>query len=180
MPFLEILTRTYKRPMMLAANQASLAAQTSGDWVQTLLVDEVGRGCGWANVRLGQQAPQLVGEYVWVLDDDDVCVDDSLVEQLALIAQVAAPDVIVMRMDHGALGVLPDGAHWRKRPVRGRIGVSACVIRRALFQQCAGAWKEVYDGDFDFIAAVFDAKPIVFWYDCIASRVQRVSRGAPE
>lgn len=180
MPFLEILTRTYKRPTMLAANQASLAAQTSGDWQQTLLVDEVGRGCAWANAQLGQYAPQLVGDFIWILDDDDVCIDESLVEQLSLIVQVAAPDLIMMRMDHGPLGVLPDGAHWRKRPVRGRIGVSACVIRRELFQRCAWAWGDAYDGDFDFIDAVWDAKPIVFWYDCIASKVQRISRGAPE
>jgi glycosyltransferase involved in cell wall biosynthesis len=180
MPFLEIVTRTYKRPQMLAANQASLAAQTCGDWVQTLLVDEVGRGCGWANAQLGQYAAHLVGEYVWVLDDDDVCAEPSLVEELAAIVQLAAPDVIVMKMDHGPLGVLPDGKHWRKRPVRGRIGVSACVIRRELFQLYAWAWKEAYDGDFDFINAVFDAKPVVFWLDLIASRVQRISRGAPE
>jgi hypothetical protein len=72
--FLEVLTRCYRRPGLLAANQASLRAQTCADWTQTLLVDEEGRGIAWSYVNMAGYAPHLVGEYVWILDDDDLCV----------------------------------------------------------------------------------------------------------
>lgn len=51
MSFLTVITRTYKRPGLLARNQASLAAQTDPDFEQILLVDDAGRGVAWANAQ---------------------------------------------------------------------------------------------------------------------------------
>jgi hypothetical protein len=56
--------------------------------------------------------------------------------------------------------------------------VSAYVVRRALWQRCAGAWQPQYDSDFDFIAAVLRETAHVIWHDVVASRVQRISKGA--
>ena len=70
---------------MLAANQESLRRQTSEAWIQTVLVDDLGRGVEWANQRLGAYAPMLAGDYVWVLDDDDLCTRPTLVEEIAEI-----------------------------------------------------------------------------------------------
>jgi hypothetical protein len=180
MPLLEIITRTYKRPTLLAANEASLRAFTSRDWMQTKLIDETGRGVAWANVRLSAYVPE--GRYVWVLDDDDICIRPTLVDELEEIATLNAPDVILMRMDHGPLGVLPDAGQWGHRKVeRGRIGVSSFIVARGVWQAFAGCWREQYDGDFDFIAAVLADKSVrIYWHDVVASRVQRISRGLPE
>jgi hypothetical protein len=180
-PFLEVLTRCYKRPVMLAANQAGLQAQSSADWQQTLLVDDVGRGVAWANGRLAEYAPDLVGDYIWVLDDDDECIVPTLVNDLYVTATLYAPDVIMLRMDHKERGVLPDSKHWGKPPVRAHIGASAFVISRYIWMTHARAWASgTYDADFEFINAVWQSKPRVYWHDVVASRVQRISRGAPE
>lgn len=181
MPFLEILTRCCRRPAMLAANQASLATLTSPDWTQSLLVDDVGRGIGWASQNMGAYAPHLVGDYIWILDDDDLCTCNTLVVELKAITRLYRPEVIMLRMDHGEMGVLPDITTWRLRPQLGHIGVSAYVVKRSTWQAHAGAWASArYESDFDFIDSIWRSNPVVYWHACIASRVQRISRGMPE
>jgi hypothetical protein len=84
-------------------------------------------------------------------------------------------------MDHGKMGVKPDNGYWGKPPEGGHIGVSAYVTRRDVWQQHAGAFLSAhYASDFDFISAVFASRPAVYWHDVVASRVQRISHGAPE
>ena len=180
-PFIEVLTRCYKRPMLLANNITSLKAQIGGDWIQTLLVDDEGRGIGWASENMGRYAGKLAGQYIWVLDDDDVCTRPTLFNELQAIANRHDPDVIMMRMDHGPRGVLPDAAHWERPPAHGYVGVSAFVVRRSVWQAQAWAWSPgVYHSDFNFIKAVFESDPRVFWYDVVASRVQQIGLGYPE
>ncbi len=180
-PFLEIITRTCHRPRLLARNQASLATQSDPDFLQALIIDDVGRGVNWANANLAEQAGKLWGEYIWILDDDDLCTRQSLVRELKAISRQHQPDVIMMRMDHGERGILPDDSVWGKPPQHGRIGVSAYVVRREIWQQHASAWRSgVYHSDFDFIAAIFAAKPSVYWHNVIASQVQQIGRGQSE
>jgi len=182
MAFLEVLTRCYKRPKMLALNQASLSALTSGDWTQTLLHDEIGRGVGWSYHNLARYAPHLRGEYIWILDDDDLCTHLRLIEDLKSISQQNAPQVIFVRMDHGApIGRLPDDAHWGQRPAWQHIGVSAFIVRRRVWQQHASIMLAGhYGSDFDFISAIWAARPRVYWHDVVAAQVQRISEGQPE
>lgn len=181
MPLLEVLTRCYKRPQMLLANQASLDALTGDDWEQTLLTDDVGRGVGWSYEQLAAYAPHLTGEYVWLLDDDDECIYPALVEGLRAIVEAHDPDVVVVRMDHGERGVLPPAKHWGKRPYQGAIGCSAYIVRRAVWQRHAHTLTPGhYASDYEFIRAVWDAGVSVYWWEIVASRVQRISYGRPE
>ncbi|MBP8291221.1 MAG: hypothetical protein KAX65_00520, partial [Caldilineaceae bacterium] len=138
-PLIEVLTRTNRRPTLLALNRASLAEQTSGDWVQTLLQDGESRGIGWSYANMAAYAPKLVGRYIWILDDDDVCVHPTLFAEVADLVAEHDPDVIMVQMDHGgALGVLPDKS-WRRPPMLGNIGVSAYIVRREIWQAHAHA-----------------------------------------
>jgi hypothetical protein len=192
-PFLEVLTRCYKRPAMLAANQASLREQTDGDWVQTLLVDDVGRGIGWSSENMGAHAPFLVGEYIWILDDDDLCICPTLVADLKSIVAEHNPDVVMVKMDHGK-AVLPGPSMWGCDPEYGQIGVSAYIVRRSLWQRHAGAFSPGwYGSDYSFINSIFGngnnpiqgwavwmPKARIYWHDCIASRVQVQSFGKAE
>lgn len=179
--FLEVLTRCYRRPGLLAVNQAGLAAQTSDDWAQTLLIDDVGRGIGWSTENMAAYAPQLVGDYVWILDDDDVCIRDTFVAELAGVVHAHHPDLIFVRMDHGPRGVLPDDAHWGREPARAVIGVSAFVVARSLWQSCAWALcPGYYESDYEFAAVLFRHATRVYWHDVIASRVQQIGLGRPE
>ncbi len=181
MPFLEILTRTFNaRPRLFAAHCASLAAQTDQDFVHTLLVDDAGRGIAWATENMAAYAPRLVGDYVFVLDDDDVLTLPTFVAGLKQIAILNAPDVIMVRMDHGAGRILPS-ARWGKSPRVGEIGCSAFVVRRDVWQAHAHAWLPgEYISDFKFISAVWQSRPVVYWWDVVASRVQVQSMGKPE
>lgn len=182
MAFLEVVTRTYRRPEGLARNQASLAEQTDADWVQTLLVDEIGIGVEAANARLADVEP--VGEYVWVLDDDDYCVRDDLVQRLKSIVGHfrQAPDALVVRMDHGSLGVLPNlDRWWGMVPPEGGIGCSALIVRAEVWRQYREWWRTGrYASDYDYIAAVLRNVEHVVWLDLIASAISRRSIGRPE
>lgn len=44
MPFLEIITRTCKRPELLARNQASIRQQTDGDYLHTIFAPGLANG----------------------------------------------------------------------------------------------------------------------------------------
>lgn len=184
MAFLEVLTRCYRRPTWLAENQASLRRQSDPDYVQTLLVDEQGIGVAKANARLADVAPTLTGSYVWVLDDDDLCIRDDLVERIKRVVEACrtAPAAIVVRMDHGELGILPDvDRWWGQVPPEGAIGASALVVRRDVFVAYADWWRtQRYASDYDFMAAVLRGEEHVIWLDVVASRVQRRSIGRPE
>jgi hypothetical protein len=179
MPFLEILTRTYKRPTMLAANMESLRKQTYRDYTQTLLNDDVGRGIGWSYTNLAAYAPLLVGDYIWILDDDDKVVSPTFIADLKEIIEAHNPDVIMVKMDHGPRGILPSVC-WQRRPEIGGIGCSAFVIKRAIWQKHAQHFGANYAGDFDFINSIFARDYDIYWFDCVASAVQKISYGAAE
>ena len=180
-PFLEILTRTFNaRPRMFAAHRASLAAQTDQDFVHTPLVVEAGRGIGYATEQMARYAPNLVGDYIFVLDDDDLLTLPAFVAGLKEIAILYAPDVIMVRMDHGAGRILPSD-RWGKSPRVSEIGISAFVVRRDVWQAHAGAMiPGKYTSDFEFISSIWRDRPAVYWWDVVASRVQRQSEGRPE
>jgi hypothetical protein len=179
MTLLRVLTRCYRRPAMLQRNIASLCAQSSDDWEQTLLVDTVGVGVPAAQRVLAEQGRYLEGAYVWVLDDDDECIRPTLVEELQGIAAMHDPDVVMVRMERNG-AELPEPAYWGRAPQVGHVTCSGYIVRRALWQQHADAWGAHYSGDFDFIAAVFATDPEVYWHDVVASAVQRISYGEPE
>lgn len=177
---LEVITRCYKRPEMLRHNIERLRQQTSQDWRQTFIVDRVGYGVGWANAQLASVEP--IGDYVWVLDDDDVCIVHTLVADLAGIVKLYRPPAIMLRMDHGPLGILPPERLWRREPQNGQIGCSAIVTRADVWLQQREAWTSgKYNSDFDFITAVHAAHADeIYWHDVVASAVQRISHGQPE
>jgi hypothetical protein len=177
MTFLTIITRHLpSRDVFLAANRASLAAQTDRDFDQQVLVDHEYHGVAWANYTMRQYAGAPVGEFVLMLDDDDILADAGTVAALHAVAPAA--DLIVARVDHGpGPGVLPKV--WGQLPPRDHIGGSSVVCRREVWQQAAAHWGYSYAGDYDFIQAAFGVAQRIVWLDRIIVRVQRISRGRP-
>ncbi len=182
MPLLEVVTRCYKRPQMLLRNVLSLQKQSDSDWEQTFLVDDVGLGVGASYKRLAHHAP--VGEWVWILDDDDECIYPELVAAVRRIAETEPQTLVIMvRMDHGAeLGILPDEHVWRKGPMHGHLGCSSYIVRRDVWQRHAHAFTGGhYASDFDFINEIWMERPQVHWLDVVASATQNGRmRGAAE
>ncbi len=179
MALLEVLTRCNRRPQMLMANIRSLTAQSDPDWEQTFIVDTAERGIGASYEALATQPVR--GEYIWILDDDDLCIHPDLVRDLRKLA-TGRPGVVMVKMDHGTgLGVLPDAAHWGKAPVQGHIGCSAFIVRRDVWERHLGAFTPGhYASDFAFIHSVWEEEPVIVWHDVVASRVQQISHGVTE
>ena len=143
-------------------------------------MDEEGRGIEWATENMARYAPNLVGAYQLILDDDDCLILPTFVAGLKQIAILNAPDCIFVRMDHGAGHILPS-ARWGKSPRVSEIGVSAFVVRREVWQQHAPAMiPGKYTSDFEFINSIWQARPITYWWDVVASKCQQQSEGRAE
>jgi hypothetical protein len=177
-PFIEIVTRhwpTPRRQGLLARQQASLAALTEKDWVQTLLIDPHGRGIGASHLRLRDFEPH--GRYVYVLDDDDVCALPDLLHHARLCVPA---DLIVMRMRHADWGILPGPQHWEREPLQlATVGPACVLIEAELWRQTRQHWTEDYAGDFAFLSAAYEAAETPVWHDVIAAEVPAVNQGAP-
>ncbi len=184
-PFLTVITRCYKRPKMLRANVASLEMQTDQDYEQLFIVDEVGRGVQWANEQFAVHTDRVNGEYVLLLDDDDKLVDREAVAKLKAAARRTGADIVVFRVDHGPLGILPDAIVWEKEPVHCHIGGGDLIVKADLWRRCIEYFGHAVStispgGDFSFMRELWSHNPRVCWLDKVLEEVQRISRGAPE
>jgi hypothetical protein len=176
--FLEIITRTFgQRPGLLRRNRDSLAALASADWAQTILLDDGARGCAWANANLATVA--AVGDYVWVLDDDDLCVCPDLIEQLR---PYAGAYVIMLRAEHADFGTLPHEENWQKRPVLADIGFSNFVVRGDIWNLYRDEFAKlaVYAADFYYIDLLWRQKFPFAWLDVVGAAYPQRSLGAAE
>jgi hypothetical protein len=176
--FLEIITRTFgQRPGLLARNQASLAALTNPDWQQTIVMDDVGRGCAWANANLA--TVETHGDYVWVLDDDDYCACPDLIERLR---PYASAYVILLRAEHALFGTLPHENNWRRRPVLCDIGFSNFVVRGDIWNLYRTEFTKLamYAADFHFIDLLWRQNFPFVWLDVVAAQYPQRSLGAAE
>ena len=177
---MEVITRHMEsRPNFIQDNFASLDMQTCDDWVQTLLVDATGHSVEWANYWLGKYGPNLIGEYIWVFDDDDICVCKTFVEDLKRIVAEYNPDVIISRED--ANGIIPPDDLWMKEPRISRIGMGNFVVRREVWQEYADSFWPKLAADYNFIRTIWDTgKYKWYWNDVLVHKIQQVGRGRPE
>ena len=160
---------------MLAANIVRLLVQTSQDYQHLLICDDVCAGVEAANGAMATRDwADVQGDYVMVLDDDDVLNDTDIIELLQNAIKQYRVDLLGVRMDHGPLGVLPPDDLWPGEPVRGRVGCSAVVPCRALFVEAVKAYKPQHDGDFDYVDACYSLAESVTWLDLVASKVTQI------
>lgn len=177
MALLEVVTRCYKRPQMLRHNRASVEAL--GPHVsQTFFDDKEGRGVAASYESLATYEP--VGGWVWILDDDDLCIYSNLCQNLREIDRLFAWDVVMLKMDCDGV-ILPDKFTWQMPPQLGHVCVSCFVVTKAIWMAHRHAFAPGdYSSDYTFIASVFECDPEVFWLDVVASKTQRISKGQPE
>lgn len=154
---LSIVTRTYKRPKSLKVCRDSLAAQTSQDFEHIVIEDLVGIGIEETFTRLRTQ--EVNGDYVFILDDDNVITDSRFVENILLLA-AERPDIIVCPAKIAEHGVLPD--RWPPQP--GHIDMMNVVVSRAVFDKHKKDFASHYAGDWFFIEACMDDNPVVARY----------------
>ena len=71
-------------------------------------------------------------------------------------------------------------ASWGGEPVETMIDLSNFAVTRKVWLEHAGDWGSRYEGDFDFVHSVWAAGHQFEWWDRLAYRAMRISRGAPE
>ena len=172
MPFLSIITRCNNRPLGLYRNIESLAMQTCTDYEQVFGWDGQNRGVSWANDQLRVIGRRVRGDYVMVLDDDDML---NSPDAIATIREAAhdAPAMILWRMDHGdALGILPDDETWQQDPRQGHIGMSCWAVRRDVWMANLHEWRPRYEADYLWLAAVWYSLPDKRWIDRVLTACQ--------
>ena len=185
MPFLSILTRTYNRPEALQQCKRSIAGQADQDLEHIILCDTVGVGVAEANRLFLGADPH--GQYVMMLDDDDLLASPWFISDLKAASEAYNPDVIVFQMNNAEMGILPDRFVWQGEPKHGHIGGSCIAVKLPTWDQCI--WSiatdgegggPVYHSDLVFLMEVWASTDRIYWMDKIQVVVGNVSRGAME
>jgi hypothetical protein len=178
-PLLTIYTPTYRRPKGLARCRASVQAQTASELVEHLVVeDTVGVGVDGMHAGIIEQAQRARGQWFFVLSDDDVLPDVQVVEDFArLVSGGLEADVV---MAHGRIGTMtyPSPQCWRARPQQGHVSLSNWFVRTEI--ACTIPYGRRYEGDFDHIAAVWDAGYRFAWWPRLVCLAPGWNRGRPE
>jgi hypothetical protein len=178
MPFLTIYTPTYKRPKLLAQCKATVAMQTCQDIQHYVRFDNVGVGIDGMYRQLKQDVGDIRGDYVYILPDDDRLCDVRAVETLQRFVQANdSPPVVIVRTRKASY-MLP--LLWQQEPRQGHIDLASYVVRRDVFQAHVKDFGERYEGDFDFIHAVWRAGWAFSWLDFMFSETDHFMMGRPE
>lgn len=177
-PFLSFFTPTYKRPKQLAACLQSVGAQTLVNEIEQIVIpDHIGVGVDGMFARVPLYAQATRGQYVHLLADDDVLAGPTVVEQLKRLAEEHDyPDVLIVRVRKGWMD-LP--MQQPGPPLCGHIDLGCCVTRGDVWRANAHRYGVRYEGDFDFMDALYQAGHRFVWTD-LFFMTGGVSHGAAE
>ena len=178
-PFLTIVTRTCKRPVMLSRNIESVLAQTDKDVEQVFVVDGEQKGVPWANRSLAEAANRVQGEYVYILDDDCQLTERKFVQRLRLQAAKYNEDVIMTRTLRLQLSPCTLPTVWQK-PGELRLGTTNAlcyVVKRERWTAHIAAFGLPAAGDWHFLSALRDAGCTFGWMDLVVAKTQQLGRG---
>lgn len=177
MAFLTFYTPTYRRPHLLAECIASVQAQSDPDWQHLVIRDEVGIGIEGVFAAVPEHTPEIEGDYVYMLQDDDLLVDRDFIRDLKRFVweHNSPPVVIVRNQKHGL-----QPRRWQAPPQLGSIDLGSYVIRADVFCENAHRFGRRYEGDFDFIRALWDLRYPFAWWDRLVAEAQQVGMGRPE
>lgn len=177
-PFLTIITRRMDgKRLELFENHKRSIAPFILDIEQCLIIDKHKLGMWVANTSF--QLPEIRGEYVYLLDDDDFILNNYFILELKK-ASINRPGVIVFKMyiRNGDGDEIFPKIWNRKDFKRGQIGGSCFVIRNDLFKKYINHFSHERMGDWEFITNVLRDENIkVEWIDSIMAETGRVSRG---
>jgi hypothetical protein len=181
MAFLEVVTRCYKRPNTLKRNIASLKRQTDKDYSQMFLVDEIGIGIAKANRQLHTIAKDLTGDYILILDDDDIIEYPYMIEDLKIGCNIYNPSLIIVKFYCTNYGILPTDEMWYKKPELAKISMSSFITRKDIYQKYSDYFHEATAADWNFVTNVYDyEKEHTFWWNKVIGRTLQKGYGQSE
>lgn len=158
MSFLTIYTPTYQRPSLLQVCEDSVQAQTDVGDIQHLVIrDEVGVGIDGMYAAIPANTYYMTGQYVYVLQDDDMLADNDVVADLqAFVTSQNKPDVVIcLNRKRGNVYPTYPRQTMTEGPREGFIDLGSYIVRRDVFQRYADAFGKRYAGDIDFIVKLW-------------------------
>lgn len=176
--FLSVYTPTYRRPFLLELCKASVAGQ-SVPVEHVIVEDTVGLGIDGMYADIRNHVGLVHGDYVMVLSDDNILVDATFAAELEAFvwSQDEQPDVVVFK---GQTGPTLQPSAWGGEPIEGMIDLSCFAVRRDVWVEYADRWGQRYEGDFDFIHALWADGHRFAWWDRVVFQALKISNGAPE
>jgi len=184
-PYLSVITRTCRRPRQLALNIASLKAQTHAEYEHIILVDDDGAGLEAANRRISETAGRARGEWVMVLDDDDIITEVTLIRELRHFQDFKGnPDMVAWRIWR-VQSLAPKPCAWNLPPkeidvANGHMVCNCFAVRRQLYDDTIHAFNRAAAGDQSWLKAILAKQPNIFWWDQIVSHNLTIGQGRSE
>jgi len=174
--FLSVVTRTHPKPVdYLALNQASLRGQQDPDYEQIVIRDEVGMGLAWANRQFWVHREKTQGEYVIMLDDDNVLATPHAITVLKAVTW-DAPAAVMFKADVGPHGVLPSAQSWQeRRSIPFQIDGHCVIVRADVWRGLIHHFAVDVRGDAAFLAELLAPGAYrVEWVNAVLVRALRV------
>jgi len=155
--FLTVITPTHERPRLLERCKESVMKQTGCQPPQHIIYHDY-KGLGMAEVfaTIPALSPAIDGRYVMALADDDILASPhvaAVIEELAV--QFDYPEVFMGYVRIGK-NVFPSDECWMAEPKLGHVTWSNVVVRKDIWKRHAGDHGYRYEGDFDFIHALWE------------------------
>ena len=163
-PFLTFAFRLTTRPAGIHKALSSLKKQTDQDFQTLCLIDDKGRGIGWANKNLKHTKQHVRGQYVYMFEDDDEMLHDDFVRDLKGIVKRRNPSVVMCKaLIEGK--PYPTSLVWQNRPIISQIGTPCFIVSREVYLAHVHAEDVQKCGDFHFISDVWTRGYPTYWWD---------------
>jgi len=171
-PVLSVVTRVHpQRPHGLKRLKQSIDSQTVSG-IDHVLIDSPGQiGIAGAN-RLIATPFEYAGDYVQVIDDDDLIVSDDYFESFQnFVTDQGHPDWILVRSQiRNKNYPRPFGISWK--PKHATIPSFSIIVNRRLWDEHQSAWAVKKSGDWRFCQSLWKAGERPVWFDFVACRAQ--------
>jgi len=174
-PILSVITRVHvDRPRGFRELQKTIEMQSENEIDHVLLHSPGLIGIGAANRLLAdsQAVTKALGDYIQVIDDDDMIISSDYVEKLQeFIVTKGYPDWIMCRgiINHRVYPV-PWGRKWK--PIKATVASFCMITSRKLWETHHKAWGVDQCGDWNFAKALWNAGERPAWFDFNACKAQ--------
>lgn len=191
-PILSIVTRHWTaRPESFERCRESISHFNQQKIQHFVTYDEVGLGYKKSCQLVVDCKSEVIGDYVWLLDDDDYQICDDLPEILEQIKIEHNPDIIIGRIaSHGkpcyAGKIFPRDSLWNKKDLMAfkihEAGLPLLIMKNSIFQEYIHniALRNDHDHDWDIVEAwqrdMPQRKFKVYFLDKVLS-IQRYKEG---
>jgi hypothetical protein len=185
-PIFSIVTRHLSsRPRSFDVLLRCLDAQTYKGFEHVVLTDNEGSGVEWANSQVPSLIERATGDWVWVVDDDDLLVSPDTLHYLAqeIVENIRSPwtggplSSAFVKGSFATNGTLPPRDLWKCRPVKGQISGQNVVASIDLAMRCRSAWGPVYSSDYDYVLSCYKESKYIHYVDRVVIAQQRIGNG---